>query len=58
MSKFKRFDIVTELGEFRVSAPASKVTEEYAKVVALHWLQKQCCIVANEVRNIKGIVRQ
>ena len=55
MSKFKRFDIVTEAGEFRVSAPASKATEEYAKVVALHWLKMQRNVVANELKSIKGV---
>lgn len=52
--KYKIFEIETEQGTFQVKAPTSKVTEKYAKVVALHWLKKQCGIVANEVRNIKG----
>lgn len=52
---YKIFEIETEQGTFQVKAPTSKVTEKYAKVVALHWLKKQCGILANEVMNIKGI---
>ena len=47
--KYKIFEIETEQGTFQVKAPT------YAKVVALHWLQKQCGIVAKELKNIKGI---
>jgi hypothetical protein len=53
--KYKIFEIETEQGTFQVKAPTSKVTEKYAKIVALHWLQKQCGIVAKELKNIKGI---
>ena len=57
MTKYRNFKIETEQGTFQVKAPASKVTEKYAKVVALHWLKQQCGIVSNEVRNIQGIAR-
>ena len=55
MIKYKMFEIETEQGTFRVQAPASKVTEKYAKVIALHWLKKQHNVIANKLININGV---
>lgn len=55
MNKYKYFDIVTEVGAFQVKAPASKVTENYASRVALHWLKMQHNVAANELKSIRGL---
>ncbi len=54
-TKFKQFTIITNAGTFKVKAPSSKLTEDYAKVQALHWLWKQQGVYATELREIKGL---
>lgn len=55
MKKYKMFEIETEEGTFMVKTPASKVTVDYARVIALHWLKKQHNVMANKLINVNGV---